>query len=462
MEAVSYDYLDNVVNVWNLGRKLTRHPYLAYLNIKYVAPPLIKLNFFNRAELKFAFESIGQGLLSPQELKAMHYCLDALVESVGAALEAAAKNEPVVWYDYTVPSIILNAFGAAGICTSMVSKTPSYLGLDCLVDHFEAAENAGVSSEICSMTRLPLGAVLMNQMPKPAALLTTAQPCDSGRTVSQMLDYLADAPSFTIDSIYDKDEESIAHYSANLFDMIQFLQKVLNRKLDWDRLKMFVDELNMFNYYLREVSQMHRAIPSPGLGFIFLESSWPLRLFAAGYPSATKFGETIYEIGKRRITKDVEKRKKKEKIRVMISGAPTYFMDIYQWMQKEFDAYVVADYLVQTANPEIDTSTRESLIRGIAIDNLHLGMLRQSHGPVEFIIEDIENLIDEYSPDCLIFCGNIHCKHKKSVPKIIKDTCRTSGVPTLNMSLDLFDPRVNSEEAIKKQIKDFFINNGLA
>ena len=81
---------------------------------------------------------------------------------------------------------------------------------------------------------------------------------------------------------------------------------------------------------------------------------------------------------------------------------------------------------------------------------------------VEFIIEDIENLIDEYSPDCLIFCGNIHCKHKKSVPKIIKDTCKTSGVPTLNMSLDLFDPRVNSEETIKKQIKDFFINNGLA
>ena len=462
MEAVSYDYLDNVVNIWRFGRKLTKHPYLAYFNIKYFAPPMIKLNFFNRAELKFAFESIGQGLLSPQELKAMYYCLDALVESVGGVLAAARNNEPVVWFDYTVPSIILNAFGVASICTSMVSKTPNYLGADCLIEHFEAAENAGVSSEICSMTRLPLGAVLMNQMPKPVALLTTAQPCDSGRTVSQMLDYLADAPSFVIDSIYDKDEESIGHYSADIMAMIEFLEKILGRKLDWDKLKTHVEELNLFNYYLREVSQMHRAIPSPGLGFIFLESSWPLRLFASGYPSATKFGKTIYDIGKQRITKDLHKRKKEEKIRVMISGAPMYFMDIYLWMQKEFHAYVVADYLVQTANPEIDTSTRESMIRGLTIDNLHLGMLRQSHGPVEFIIEDIENLIDEYSPDCLIFCGNIHCKHKKSVPKIINDTCKKTGVPTLNMSLDLFDPRANSEDTIKKQIKDFFINNGLA
>ncbi len=461
LEKKQGEYLQYTVNLWDAARKVTGKPYKAYFILRYLSYYLLKFNLVDKNVYKFAFESIGGGMLSVKELKALHFCLDAIVESVGGALTAATKNKPVVWFDYTVPSIILNAFGVNSICTSMMSKSPNFVGLDCLYEHFEAAENAGINSSVCSMTRLPLGAALLNELPKPAALVSTAQPCDSGRTVSQILDYVADAPSFTLDSTYGKDEESITHYSNNLLEMIAFLEKVLNKKMDWDRLKNLVKELNQFNYYLKEVTEMHRSIPSPGLGFIFLEASWPLRLYASGYKSSTLYAKTVYDLGKERITKQKAKRSKKEKIRVMLSGAPTYFMDMYKWMQKEFGAYVVADYLVQTQNPEIDISSKESMIRGIAIDNLHLGMLRQSHGPVEFIIDDIEGIIDEYSPDCIIFCGNIHCKHKKSVPKIIKDSCKKSGIPTLNMSLDLFDPRVNTEEDIKSQIKEFFINNRL-
>ncbi len=98
---------------------------------------------------------------------------------------------------------------------------------------------------------------------------------------------------------------------------------------------------------------------------------------------------------------------------------------------------------------------------GGALDNMLLGMARQSHGPVELIADDLEGIIDAYSADCIISYGNIACKHKNGVPKIFKDICNKSGLPSLLMKTDLFDKRINSEEEIKQQISDFFIDSGL-
>ncbi len=473
MDLKPNELLERALLIWEYGYKLTKNPRWAYFFLKYLAPSIynLSLNDFAANLLKdriaaidkFAYESMGQGMLSVEELKAVHHGLKAVIDSVGGTLEAAKRDEPVVWFDYTIPSVILDAFEVKGICTSMFSKAVNYAGSDYAVGHLEAAENAGITSEMCSMTRIPVGAYFLEQLPKPIAVLSTAHPCDSGRSASQLLDYLSEAPTFTMDSPYDREEDSIGHYAENLWEMIRFLENHLGRKMNWDKLKESIGELNQFNHYLREVAELHRAIPSPGLGFITLELIWPIRLFAAGSASGTKVAELLYEISKKRVENKKERRtrEKKEKVRVMLSGAPVYFVDTYLWMQKEFGAYVVADYLVQTTNPEIDTSSKDSMIKGLATDNLNLGMVRQSHGTVELIIEDIENLIDQYAPDCIIFCGNVHCKHKKSVPKIIKDTCKKSGIPTLNMQLDLFDKRANSEEEIKRQIKEFFISSGL-
>jgi len=464
MELKPYELLDTTLMIWRQSETMLKYPFLAYLGFRYVARPI-----FNREETeknsinRFALLQAGWGLSPPEELRAIRYSLQAQLESVGGATEAAKQKAPVVWFDWTAPSVLIKAFGVESICTSMFSKIPNFLGSDCTIEHLEAAENEGVSSDMCSMTRLPIGAYILNQLPEPFAFISTGHPCDSGRSSNQILNYLCgrDVPVFATDSPYATGEAGVDQYTRDLWDMVRFLEKHLGKKMDWDRLKELVEEVNQFNHYLKETAEMHRNVPSPGLGFVSLIYTWPLRLFAPGSPEGTQYAKALYDISRERIGKKSRKQAKKEKIRVIITGPPVIFTDFYRWMEKEFGAYVVADYLVQTVNPEIDTSSEEAMIRGIAQDNMLLGMARQSHGPVELIAEDLESIIDAYAADCIISYGNIACKHKNGVPKIFKDICNKSGLPSLLMKTDLFDKRVNSEEEIKRQIRDFFIDNGL-
>jgi benzoyl-CoA reductase/2-hydroxyglutaryl-CoA dehydratase subunit BcrC/BadD/HgdB len=464
MPLKPYELLDTTLLIWKQSQTILKYPFLAYLGFRYIARPLFggeetEKNKVNR----FALLQAGGGLSPPEELRAMRHSLQAQIASVGGATEAAKQNEPVVWFDWTAPSVLIKAFGVESICTSMFSKIPNFMGSDCTTDHLEAAENEGVSPDMCSMTRLPIGAYILNQLPEPHAFISTGHPCDSGRSSNQILNYLCgkDVPVFASDSPYDRGESGIAQYTRDVWEMVKFLEKHLGRPMDWDRLKALVDEMNLFNHYLKETAEMHRNVPSPGLGFASLTYTWPLRLFAPGAPEGTKYAKALYDISRDRIGKKSQKRAKKEKIRVIITGPPVIFTDFYRWMEKEFGAYVVADYLVQTVNPEIDTSSEEAMIRGIALDNMLLGMARQSHGPVELIADDLEGIIDAYSADCIISYGNIACKHKNGVPKIFKDICNKSGLPSLLMKTDLFDKRINSEEEIKQQISDFFIDSGL-
>ncbi|MBI9078035.1 MAG: 2-hydroxyacyl-CoA dehydratase [Desulfatibacillum sp.] len=89
-------------------------------------------------------------------------------------------------------------------------------------------------------------------------------------------------------------------------------------------------------------------------------------------------------------------------------------------------------------------------------------MARQLRGPAEFFTDELARIIEEYSGDCLFFTRHQGCKGGWAMGKLIRDVCRRSGLPVLFLSTDSFDPRFTSEEQVKREIAEFFQNNGLA
>ena len=137
------------------------------------------------------------------------------------------------------------------------------------------------------------------------------------------------------------------------------------------------------------------------------------------------------------------------------------FSNIFPWLERRFGAVVVADLIARVQTVQIDISSEESMIRGLAKTHLYVSMAKQCRGPIEFFTEELERIIDEYSGDCLIFTRHNGCKHGWAGLKIIKDICKSSGLPVLFLSTDIFDKRNSPEEEIKKQIVNFFRSNGL-
>ena len=102
------------------------------------------------------------------------------------------------------------------------------------------------------------------------------------------------------------------------------------------------------------------------------------------------------------------------------------------------------------------------MVRDLAISQMNLAMGRQCHGPIEFITDEMNQLIREYEPDCMIFSGHNGCKHGWAGLKIIQDICNSQELPVLYLNLDIMDKRHTSEEEIKKQTTTFFKSHGWA
>ncbi len=455
-----FQILDSQIKGWKSIIKQLEHPYFSYFLMRFIAHPKLFYETDANKDNRYGFMKAGGGYATPRELIAQKYMIKAFLESAGEARTADLNNEPVIWFDWPAPVEILKAFNVAYFCQSFFMFASQSKGGRGVIEQIDACEDERITSDLCSMTRISFGAYLTEQIPRPSAIIGTAHPCDSARSVNQLYDYYTGVPTFTLDTPYGRDEDSLNHYAENVWEMIRFLENHLGKKINWDKLKSVIEEVNKYNYYFREVTMMHRAIPSPGLVLPEI-ISWITNIFASGSKNLTAMAKIYYEISKRRIKKPNFLRARKEKIRVLICDTTVVFTELFSWMKKEFGAVVVGDYVGDRINPEIDTSTHESMVKGIAADKLYMGMIRQAHGPIEFTTEELTRNIENFSADCVIFNGHISCKFNSSSQKIIKDTCKKAGVPALFMEVDIYDQRVVPEKEMQRQIKEFFVTNGL-
>jgi len=137
-----------------------------------------------------------------------------------------------------------------------------------------------------------------------------------------------------------------------------------------------------------------------------------------------------------------------------------FYMYFFQWLEDEFDAVVVADFIGHISTVQIDTSSKESMVAGLAQTQMNLAMSRQCHGPMEFFIDELSKMIDDYSPDCVFFMGHNGCKHGWAGLKIVQDAIKKKGLPALYLSLDIMDMRHTPETGIKNQVSDFMVSHG--
>jgi len=452
---------------FNINRRLNLlyymliFPRLCYV-LLFLARPFFekKQNFFNRT-WRYGILTFGGGLTQPKEMQAMRYGAKALRNSMKEALEAEKKGKPLVWVEWILNAEILEAFEAASFNTETLNLFGNTFGEEYPPMLIKEAEDYGIPIENCSAVKLSVGSYLLKQIPQPDLIIGASHPCDSSISVYQCLEYLTGAPSFTFDTPYWKDDDSYAYFEQNMWDCISFLEGHLGRKIDWNKLKEVLERANDVNYYLREICDMNRAIPCPGT-MITLLFSWVIKEVAVRSPEAVTMAKGLYEATKKRFDKG-KGVIKHEKVRIIKWFPPIgFFTYLYKWLENEFDAVVVADFIGHISTFHMDTSTPETMVRDLAKTQMHLGMGRQCHGPVEFLTLELEKLIEEYSADCIFFMGHNGCKHGWAVMKIIKDMLKKKGLPVLYLNLDIMDNRHTSEQELRDQITDFFREHGWA
>ncbi len=364
------------------------------------------------------------------------------------------EPDRLVWYEELITPEIPRAMGLTPFMTESLGLILPLLDRNSALPYVDRAENAGFPADMCSFIKTPLGQVLAGELPSPRAILTTNSPCDSAMAGYLPIEREMGVPVFRLDHPFETSDRSVEYYTRGLWKMIDFLERETGRKMDFDRLREICEERNRASEYLLEFRELMRSRPAP-MGGLLLTLSIIGHEVLAGTPATTNFCRVLRDEARKRVT---EKRGavQDERVRVILWNPP-FLVDggLFQWMEETYGAVIVMDMLGYRSYSVIDTSSPDTMLKGLAYDMMQGPMARHTRGPARNYYEDILRLFREYQADMVLLASHQGCKNALALGGILREVFRARKIPHLDIQYDLVDPRITSPEAIRSQVSTF-------
>src|SRR3972149_9827123 len=132
-----------------------------------------------------------------------------------------------------------------------------------IAGYFDASAGYGLPIEICSVHRAMTGMDILQELPKPDLILSSACVCDSTLKFYGTRTEYHQVPSYMLDLPHWRDEEAIQYLTKDLEGMFHFLEEFTGKKMDYDRLKEIM-RLSKEGYDLfYEIGELRNAAPTP-------------------------------------------------------------------------------------------------------------------------------------------------------------------------------------------------------
>jgi benzoyl-CoA reductase/2-hydroxyglutaryl-CoA dehydratase subunit BcrC/BadD/HgdB len=242
-------------------------------------------------------------------LKSM-YPLRAQVDGTYERAVASSKaNRPTAWSMVTwwCGDPILKTMGVdvvypedyGAVCAAF-GTAPAYL---------ERSDSDGFPSHMCGYLRncigyaarmMDLGGQIppeapMAGMPKPWLFICSGALCDARYKGFQSLGRYLDAPVWTLEIPHPGvkafmtegvAERDVHFITEELREFVTFLERLLGKKMDWDKLEEMIEDTIEMNRIWYEVNQLRKAKPCPMHARDFW-SCMPASLYMAGNPKET-------------------------------------------------------------------------------------------------------------------------------------------------------------------------------
>ncbi len=367
--------------------------------------------------------------------------------------KATQEGDPIVWHSVGLTPELLNAIGAVPIPIEGLVTTLA--GLKMGITRYVKLAEKYVPEYLCAVNKTGIGLTLSGDIPKPAALVYAALPCDSARISFPLMAEHIGVPHYCVDTPFQENDRGYEYIANEIKSGIPFMEKVMGRKLDWNALSKAIEYSNQAYELIGQIAELRKAIPCPLPSRLLVFNQICLSMM--GSPELVDFLKTEYDIGKERVRKG-EGHLAEEKIRIAWISNPIYFdVGMLDWMEKEFGAIVTMDTLGVRETVLIkDTLDEDTVFKGMAKRWLRVPMIHDLSGPAEYWMECVGTILREYKCNAAIFAGHVGCKHSWAVGKLVKDMVTDKfGIPILVFDVDSLDPRYSSPETIRARIKDF-------
>jgi len=325
--------------------------------------------------------------------------------------------------------------------------------------YIDETENAGINPDACSFVKNAMGMIIKGHMPKGSAIVSSNMPCEAGMASYTFIQREYDVPIYRVDApanFYDERAEKL--FVEDLKGMITFLEKHTPGRMDWNRLKDICTSRNRMMELELELWDMMRTRPAPlASEAVWLSHLWHFYWFP-GNPVGIRLYEKLVDLARKNLetkTPAVEN----ESYRAILWNPPfPNFVDIFNIVERKYGLTLIMDSMTYNRHAFIDTSTPETMLRGLAQIILQGPMVRHVRGPVENYIDDIFRCYKQFDLDMVWIAGHLSCKSGQGASGILRERCRNENIPLLVLDYDLLDTRIVSQENMLRQVDHFMEN----
>ncbi len=203
------------------------------------------------------------------------------------SVEAVKAGEPTAWVmvNYWLADALFNAMDIAIVYPESYSAACAAMGA--AQPYLDRCDEEGFPTHMCGYARTCIGytARMMNDlggeippeapmggMPRPAVLVSRGLSCDAGFKWFQALGRYLDVPMWTLEMPIPGVDEGLSEGVFNqniqfivkeLRELVKFLERVLSKKMDWDKLSETVHDLEEIGQVWHQTNELRKSIPCP-------------------------------------------------------------------------------------------------------------------------------------------------------------------------------------------------------
>jgi benzoyl-CoA reductase/2-hydroxyglutaryl-CoA dehydratase subunit BcrC/BadD/HgdB len=396
--------------------------------------------------------------------------LESICMTIHSVVVMLAENLEDVFYrkdrliilKEIIPSDVLVAMGLKVWLLESMGALVSFIVSDHALKYIDEAENAGVNPDACSMPKTALGMALKDVLPEGIAMVSSNLPCDAGMASYTFFQKKYGVPIYRLDAPYNfYDERADKHFAEDLKEMIQWLEEHTPGRMDWKRLKEICEARNRMMELELELWDLIRLRPAPlAAEAVLLSHIWHF-LYCGdqrGCKVSIRHYEKLLALARKNVKAGVPATKN-ERYRAVIWNPPfPHHFDILSEAERKWGIVVVNDGMTYNHHKPIDTSTPDSMLRGLSAITMQGPMVRHTRGPAENYLDDIFRMIKQFDLDMVWVSNHVGCKSTQAMNSILREKCRERKIPLLVLDHDHLDPRIVSHDGMMDQV-DIFMKN---
>jgi benzoyl-CoA reductase/2-hydroxyglutaryl-CoA dehydratase subunit BcrC/BadD/HgdB len=403
-------------------------------------------------------------ILHPRHRRAGMVYLKMIATWLDRAYHAKEEGKKLLMGTFNYLPEFIHAFRGAELLTSEVVTT---LGVVALAGqgerYWDYAMGLGIPDFLCSANTIALGSVLTGGDFLPSGIVQSAPgACDANSKIHEFVAREYDIPQFFIEKPNYTDRRGIEQYHKNFMASLRQLEDFIGEELDEARLREVLERANRCTELYYELWDLRKLVPCP-VPNIFSLFTYSARFTMWGTEEAVRLLSIMVDTAKEILEKGYYLAE--ERARTVWTYLP-YFFDFtgfFTWLEEQGIVYMT-DVLMACFPTIIDTTSMESMLRGLAETAFNMPMTRQMGGDSMMIrwLDDIVHCVKDLGANAAVYCGHHSCKQTWSVASAVRsEVQKRAGVPTLLLQGDSWIKRMTPMSVLQEEISSF-VDNVLA